>query len=218
MRLEICFPPLWLTKGGGKAQEGTMKETRKVRLRPQQQRFVDFYVLLDNVSEAARRAGYSAKGAPQSGRRLLKSDHVKAAIEEERRKLAADNTIDKQRFIRELALISFAKTKRFLTDDGKLKDLAELSEEAQQAVSRVWRDEAGKARYAPASLAERMKAMEQLARILGLNTPDVAAVTNIIVGDLDSYERARRLLAILERAAVPEKQPKVIEHQSEYNE
>lgn len=57
-------------------------------LSPKQQRFVDEYLVDSNATQAAIRAGYSAKTAEQQGSRLLRNVQVAAAIEERGAKLA----------------------------------------------------------------------------------------------------------------------------------
>ncbi len=47
---------------------------------PKQERFVQEYLVDLNASEAAIRAGYSAKGAPVTASRLLRNVHVQRAV------------------------------------------------------------------------------------------------------------------------------------------
>ncbi|WP_375183503.1 terminase small subunit, partial [Marinobacter sp.] len=49
-------------------------------LTPRQQRFVDEYLIDLNATQAATRAGYSAKTAASQGERLLRNVDVAAAI------------------------------------------------------------------------------------------------------------------------------------------
>ena len=49
-------------------------------LTPKQHRFVTEYLVDLNASQAALRAGYSPRTAPQQGSRLLKNVEVQAAI------------------------------------------------------------------------------------------------------------------------------------------
>ena len=49
-------------------------------LTPKQERFVTEYLVDLNATQAALRAGYSPRTAPQQGSRLLKNVHVQAAI------------------------------------------------------------------------------------------------------------------------------------------
>jgi len=63
---------------------------------PKQEAFVREYLLDSNATQAAIRAGYSARTAEQQGSRLLGNVEVAAAVAEARRKIAqrADFTVD----------------------------------------------------------------------------------------------------------------------------
>lgn len=63
---------------------------------PKQEAFVREYLLDSNATQAAIRAGYSARTAEQQGPRLLGNVEVAAAIAEHRRRIAAraDFTVD----------------------------------------------------------------------------------------------------------------------------
>ena len=50
------------------------------RLSRRQQRFVAFYMSMPNAAEAARKAGYSPKGAKVKGSRLLARRAIQAAL------------------------------------------------------------------------------------------------------------------------------------------
>jgi phage terminase small subunit len=60
---------------------------RTVRLTPQQQAFLDAYLICGNASAAAREVGYSSRNAHKIGWRLTRKPHIRARI----------NVIDKAR-------------------------------------------------------------------------------------------------------------------------
>lgn len=64
------------------------------RLPPKRQRFVDEYVIDSNGTQAAIRAGYSAKTANEQATRLLANVSVKAAVNEKLAAIARNNEID----------------------------------------------------------------------------------------------------------------------------
>ncbi len=66
----------------------------KRRLTERQQAFVDYYVETMNAAEAARRAGYSAKNARQTGSDLLKKDYIQEAIKERLDEIASKRIAD----------------------------------------------------------------------------------------------------------------------------
>lgn len=57
------------------------------RLSERQRRFIDYYLMTLNATEAAQRAGYSAKCANQIGPRNMKNPAIKAAITERLKQL-----------------------------------------------------------------------------------------------------------------------------------
>lgn len=58
-------------------------------LTEKQKRFVDYYVETGNATEAAKRAGYSAKTAKQVGQENLTKPYLKAAIDARLKELAS---------------------------------------------------------------------------------------------------------------------------------
>ena len=65
-----------------------------MRLTEKQKRFVDYYVETGNASEAARKAGYSAKYAAQNTDKLLKNTNIATAIETRLKQLESDRIAD----------------------------------------------------------------------------------------------------------------------------
>lgn len=59
------------------------------KLTEKQRRFVDYYIQTANASEAARRAGYSAKTAFRIGQENMQKPAIKSAIEAGLKKLAS---------------------------------------------------------------------------------------------------------------------------------
>ena len=53
----------------------------KSKLNERQKAFIDFYIQTGNLSESARKAGYSAKNASATGIELLKNPKIQAAIQ-----------------------------------------------------------------------------------------------------------------------------------------
>ena len=63
---------------------------------PKQQRFVHEFLIDLNATQAAARAGYSEKTAPQQGGRLLKNVQVAEAIRVAQAKAANDSEVTLQ--------------------------------------------------------------------------------------------------------------------------
>lgn len=60
-------------------------------LTPKQQAFVDYYLMSGNAEEAARKAGYSARG---NTTKLLQNTTIKQAIEERNKSIVSDRIAD----------------------------------------------------------------------------------------------------------------------------
>lgn len=70
-------------------------------LTPKQQAFVENYLLDLNATQAAIRAGYSAKTAEQQGSRLLRNVQVAAAVTEAKAKRSEELAIDASYVLRQ---------------------------------------------------------------------------------------------------------------------
>jgi phage terminase small subunit len=74
-------------------------------LTPRQARFVEEYLVDSNATQAAIRAGFSAKTAPQSASRLLTNVKIAAAIADAKAPVLAANQLTLDEHLRELAAI-----------------------------------------------------------------------------------------------------------------
>lgn len=86
-----------------KAPPGNKKDVTKLNQR--QQAFVDYYIQTNNLSEAARRAGYSVKTAGSTGVELLKNPKIQKAIRERTEELTSKRTADTQEILEYLASV-----------------------------------------------------------------------------------------------------------------
>lgn len=68
-------------------------------MNPKQARFVDEYLIDENATQAAIRAGYSAKTAKQIGARLLTKVDIMAAVNGGRRVIADRNALTQDEVI-----------------------------------------------------------------------------------------------------------------------
>lgn len=102
-------------------------------LTPKQERFVAEYLIDSNATQAAARAGYSARTANEQGCRLLTKPQVRAAVEEarkaqgERLKATADDVV---REITRLAMFDPAD----LVNVKGLEDIAKLPLDVRRAI------------------------------------------------------------------------------------
>lgn len=80
------------------------------KLTANQQRFVDEYLVDLNATQAAIRAGYSARTAKQQGARLLTNADVAAAVTERKRSRAERVQIDADEVLAKVHAVAFADT------------------------------------------------------------------------------------------------------------
>src|SRR5690348_4434851 len=107
------------------------------KLRPRYRKFVAGYLKTMNETKAALYAGYSPKSAPRQGSRVYQIAQVRAAIDDELRKLEEKNAVTKERVLEELGRIAFADIRQAFTEDGKLKPIHEIPDELAHALSGI---------------------------------------------------------------------------------
>ena len=112
-------------------------------LTPKQERFVTEYLVDLNASQAALRAGYSPRTAPQQGSRLLKNVDVQAAIATKQTHQLQAVEVRIEDVLRDLKAIAHT-------------DLQTLTE--QSGIQARW--------------ADKLKALELLMKHLGLAAPE----------------------------------------------
>lgn len=100
-------------------------------------RFVAEYLVDLNARQAAIRAGYSPKTAEVQGPRLLGNAQVSAAIQAGQRKKLAKLEITAERVLMEVARIAFSDIRAWFDDQGRLKPIADLSDDVAAALGSV---------------------------------------------------------------------------------
>jgi phage terminase small subunit len=98
-------------------------------------RFSIEYLKDFNATQAAVRAGYSAKTAASQGQRLLKSAAVGEAIAEATERLLKKNEVTVERVLEELAEIAFLDPIVFFDDNGHLLPINNIPENARRALA-----------------------------------------------------------------------------------
>lgn len=151
----------------------------KAQITPKQARFVDEYVIDRNGTRACIAAGYAPTAAAVQANRLLRRDKIRDALKAKEHEIATRNEVSQNRVVQELKAIAFGEIGQQTDDSGVFK-LHELDSQTR--------------------LGEKLKALDQLCKLLGFNAPDahIHAVGSV---ELDTHERARRMLGILNRAA-----------------
>lgn len=110
------------------------KKTKKGGITPRKRRFIDYYIELDNATQAAIKAGYSKNGAGQTANNLLKTTEIQQAIEERRKEIAEKADIRAQDVINEFAKIAFANPEDFFEWE---ESIIETSQGEQKIVSKI---------------------------------------------------------------------------------
>jgi phage terminase small subunit len=137
------------------------------KLSPKQARFVQEYLLDLNATQAAIRAGYSAKAAKEIGYRQLTKAHIAAEIEKaqskraERCEVTADWVIDE---LRKLACANMADYMKSTPEGGVVLDFAGLTRDQTAALSQVKVNGAS----VTFKLHDKRAALVDLGRYLGL--------------------------------------------------
>lgn len=110
-------------------------------LTPKQQRFVEEYLVDLNATQAAIRAGYSARSAEVEGSRLLRNARVSEAVARAKAERSARLGLTQDRILQELAAVAFARMPEYAAwGSGKqmsLKPSEELTDDQAAAVAQV---------------------------------------------------------------------------------
>ena len=130
---------------------------------------------------------------------MLKEPKIQEAIVEERKSIQARNRIDQDRVVQAYAEVAFFNIAKHLNKDGSInldtlddKDLGALADVKQISLPNGTTRTEIKAH-------DKLKALEGLTRILGLNEPERHLHAHVHTADRG--ELARRLLGIMSAAA-----------------
>jgi phage terminase small subunit len=115
----------------------TSPKPDRAGLTPRQARFVQEYLLDLNATQAAIRAGYSAKTAEQQGSRLLSFVGVRGAVDEALAARAQRVEVKQDDVLRELLRIARADARTIFDENGQLKPPREWSDDAAAFLSSV---------------------------------------------------------------------------------
>lgn len=105
------------------------------KLMPKQQRFVDEYLIDLNATQAAIRAGYSAKRASEIAYQLLHKTTVQEAVAVKRKAIEARTEITQDRVLREYAKIAFMDPRKLFTESGHPVAITDIDDDTAAAIS-----------------------------------------------------------------------------------
>jgi phage terminase small subunit len=109
----------------------------KRKLTPKQTLFIKEYMIDKNATQAAIRAGYSAKTAEVIGFENLRKPKIKEKIDCELATEAERLGITRQRVLDEMARCAFFDVRKLFNADGSLKDITELDSDIAAAIAGV---------------------------------------------------------------------------------
>lgn len=141
-----------------------------VKLTDKQQRFVDEYLIDLNATQAAIRAGYSAKTADQQGSRMLANVKVKQAVAEKQAQRSKRTGVNQDRVVLELAKVAFAKMTDIVDSKGRIKEDASPDDLAciESIKYKESDNEYGGSVEREVKIASKLKALELLGKHLGM--------------------------------------------------
>lgn len=106
-------------------------------MNPKQERFVAEYLKDLNATQAAIRAGYTAKWAEKNAHRLTGNDGIKAAIERGTRKQLEKSELSASRILEELRRLALVDMREFFDTHGNLKSIKDLTPEQGSCLASV---------------------------------------------------------------------------------
>jgi phage terminase small subunit len=164
---------------------------RKRGLTPKQRKFCSEYVVDLNATQAAIRAGYSAKTARSQASDLLTKPDIQEGIREAQKALASTLSITPEKVLKEWGNIAFANMQDFtrVTPEGDpYVDLSECTREQMAALSETQvedftegrGDDARNVRRVKIKFHSKTQALDALSRHLGLFEADNSQRTVIV--------------------------------------
>ena len=163
-------------------------------LTPRQSAFVAEYLIDLNATQAAIRAGYSARTAVQQAHRLLMNVHVAAAVMSGQTQRSLRTQVTADSVVQELAKIGFANMLDYIEislDGAAGINLAKLSRDQAAAIVELTTEDTidprgNKTTRTRIKLGDKRAALVDLGKHLGLfreNNTAIAMVINISADD-----------------------------------
>ena len=141
-------------------------------LTEKQKRFAEEYLIDLNATQAAIRAGYSAKTANEQGSRLLANVSIQKAISKAIAERSGRTKISQDRVVNELAKIAFLNIADLIDQNGNMKSNVSR-DDIEWMRSRGIETENGYVKETEFRLTSKLKALELLGRHLGMFTDRV---------------------------------------------
>ena len=165
---------------------------KTAKLTEKQQRFVEEYLIDLNATQAAIRAGYSAKTADQQGSRMLANVKVQQAVSEAMAKRSKRTGVNQDRVVLELARIAFVKMTDIVDDEGRIKQDANDDDLAciESVKYKNSESDTGSSEEREVKIGSKLKALELLGKHLGMwnDKLDVNITQPIVITGEDALE------------------------------
>ena len=144
-------------------------------LSPKQARFVQEYLLDLNATQAAIRSGYSQRTAASIGEENLRKPEIREAVEKAKAARSKRTEVTQDRVLEEIARLAFLDPKLFYNEDGSLRAVPDMADEAAAAVTSVEVEETIAqgvvvGRTKKLKIADKVAALTLAARHLGMLT------------------------------------------------
>lgn len=162
------------------------------KLTEKQQRFVEEYLIDLNGTQAAIRAGYSARTANEQASRLLANVSVQQAVSERMAERSKRTGVSQDRVILELAKIAFLKMTDVVDGQGQIRDDADPDDlSCIESIKYKHSDtDTGSSTEREVKIASKLKALELLGKHLGMwnDKLDVNIAQPIVISGADALE------------------------------
>lgn len=173
------------------------------KLAPMQVRFVEEYMLDLNATQAAVRAGYSAKTAREQGSRLLSNVIVQSVIAERMKAREKRTEVTADRILKEAARLALFDVRKLFNADGTPKPITELDDDTAAGISGLevatkGNAEMGVGEILKYKIADKNSALEKCMRHLGMFEKD-----NKQAGEATASALSELLAQIGTRSALP---------------
>jgi phage terminase small subunit len=162
------------------------------KLTEKQQRFVDEYLIDLNATQAAIRAGYSAKTANEQGCQNLAKLSIQQAIAEKMAERSKRTGINQDRIVLELAKIAFVKMTDIVDEEGRIRP--DATDDDLSCIESVKYKESssmnGDSVEREVKISSKLKALELLGKHLGMwnDKIDVNVAIPVVISGEDDLE------------------------------
>ena len=157
----------------------SVSQPKAVPLSPRQELFVSEYLVDLNATQAAIRAGYSAKTARKQASRLLSNVDISQRITEKCQKQAANTGLSVERVLKEAMRLAFFDIRKLTDSEGNPIPVHQLDADTAAAIQglelateRGPDNESGPTIVRKYKIADKNSAIERLFKHLGLFEKD----------------------------------------------